>query len=374
MDKFDNQFTIQFHNILCSEKPDFLGKYLSLPILTRLKGVGLLCGTDWINFFKNNFFYSRFDHSIGVALIIWNFTHDKAQTIAGLLHDVSTPAFSHVVDFRKGDALTQTATEKDNRRIISSSPELLKCLYQDGLTLDQVDDYHKYSIADNDVPRLSADRLEYMFPSGAALAGNWSLEKSFTLAEIEEIYKDICICTNEDGNLELGFNTLQIAKDYTNRVIDISFFLQQCEDKMALQFAAEVLNMAVELDILKESDFYNLSEQQIIENLDLVVKTLPLVKVQEAKTKETTIEKLCIYYRTFKNFKTIIRSNEPLDDYYCVNLDVKKRYINPLVITKDKDTQKVFAKRITEVLPEAKKLIEYFLSYKDAEYACVKLI
>ena len=91
----NNSFVQAFHKILSKEFPQFLKKYLNIPILSRLKGVGLLCGTDWTPFFKNNFFYSRFDHSVGVALIIWHFTKDKAQTIAGLLHDVSTPAFSH---------------------------------------------------------------------------------------------------------------------------------------------------------------------------------------------------------------------------------------------------------------------------------------
>ena len=54
--------------------------------------------------------YSRYDHSIGVALIIWHFTHDRKQAIAGLLHDVASPVFAHVVDFMHGDYLTQEST------------------------------------------------------------------------------------------------------------------------------------------------------------------------------------------------------------------------------------------------------------------------
>ncbi len=92
-----------YHAILCPPEdfPEFLRPYLELPLLTRLKGIGLLCGTDWTRLYRNRFYYSRFDHSVGVALIIWHFTHDKAQTLAGHLHDVSTPVFSLVSDFRK---------------------------------------------------------------------------------------------------------------------------------------------------------------------------------------------------------------------------------------------------------------------------------
>ena len=140
-----SEYSIQkYHQILSPDWPDFLQKYLELPLLKRLEGVGLLCGTDWTKLYKNRFYYSRLDHSVGVALIIWHFTQDKAQTIAGLLHDVSTPVFSHVSDFRKGDALTQTATESDNARLLRSNEALLSLLKKDGLSIDQVEDYHKY--------------------------------------------------------------------------------------------------------------------------------------------------------------------------------------------------------------------------------------
>lgn len=63
-----------YYEILSKDFPAFLHPYLELPLLRRLEGVGLLCGTDWTSLYNNRFFYSRLDHSIGVALIIWNFT------------------------------------------------------------------------------------------------------------------------------------------------------------------------------------------------------------------------------------------------------------------------------------------------------------
>ena len=72
-----------YHNILCppSEKPDFLQKYLELSVLKRLEGISLLCGTDWTKLYNNRMRYSRLDHSIGVALIVWHFTKDKARQL-----------------------------------------------------------------------------------------------------------------------------------------------------------------------------------------------------------------------------------------------------------------------------------------------------
>ncbi|MBP5446532.1 MAG: hypothetical protein J6X95_00290, partial [Treponema sp.] len=114
----------RYQKILCPEFPPFLKKYLDLKILARLKGIGLLCGTDWTPLFHNHFYYSRYDHSLNCALIVWNWTRDKKMTLAALLHDVSTPAFRHVIDFKNGDALTQQSTEDKNAAMIRSDPEL----------------------------------------------------------------------------------------------------------------------------------------------------------------------------------------------------------------------------------------------------------
>ena len=97
-------FALKYHKILCNEFPSWLCGYVCLPVLQRLKGIGLLCGTDWTALYRNRFFYSRFDHSVGTALVAWNFSQDKKQTLAALFHDIATGVFSHVNDFRKGDA------------------------------------------------------------------------------------------------------------------------------------------------------------------------------------------------------------------------------------------------------------------------------
>ena len=117
-----------YHKILSPDFPSFLTPYINLPIMQRLSGIGLLCGSDFTSLFQNRFFYTRLDHSIGVALIIWHFTKNKAQTLSGLFHDISTPIFSHVSDFRKGDALTQTITEISTSAFIRKDEELLALL------------------------------------------------------------------------------------------------------------------------------------------------------------------------------------------------------------------------------------------------------
>ena len=336
-----------YHKILSPEYPGFLDKYIELPLLQRLQGVGLLCGTDWTSLYKNRFYYSRLDHSIGVALIIWHFTKDKAQTIAGLLHDVSTPVFSHVSDFRKGDALTQTATEEDNEGILQKDADLAKLLKDDGLTIEQVEDYHKYPVADNEIPQLSADRLEYMFPSGMALCGCWTME------EIERCYKDLEILKNEDGKDELGFKTLEIAELYCERFCKIGHILQLNENKLTLQLLGEIMNRAVQLQILCEDDFMTLSEKEIICKLEKTFAFAPEFAQLES------------LYKTFRTMTKIEHTASPLpkSQFYSVSLNVKQRYINPLI----------GINRLSAVSAKSHRIIQDFLAYKDADFGCVKL-
>lgn len=343
----------EYFNILCpkSEYPEFIDKYIELPILQRLKKIGLLCGTDWTKLYNNRFFYSRLEHSIGVALITWHFTKNKAQTLAALLHDVSTPVFSHVSDFRKGDALTQTSTEEQNSLMLLQNNELISLLQSDKINIEEIKDYHIYPIADNQIPCLSADRLEYMFPSGAVLDGSW------TLQEIKECYNDIIILKNEDNIEELGFKTMSIALNYCKHFCLIGHILQLNENKLTLNLLGTIMNLCIKENVLKEEDFMTLGEEEIINILE---NKLP--------TKLTNDSKLYSLYKTFRNMKKIKHTNKAIKNYYCVNLNVKQRYINPLVLN---DNQTF---RIYDCNKEAKRLIDDFLAYNDTPFGCVKLL
>jgi len=348
----------EYYKILCPEFPNFLKKYIELPIMQRLSGIGLLCGTDWTSLYKNRFFYSRLDHSVGVALIIWNFTKDKTQTIAGLLHDVSTTVFSHVSDFRKGDALTQTSTEEPTTKMILSDSALCKLLESDGIEPKDVVDYHIYPIADNEIPSLSADRLEYMYPSGLALDGSWTFE------EIAKTYNDLTILKNEENKEELGFKTIEMAELYCKKFCMIGHILQLNENKLSLQLLSQIMSNAVELNVLQEEDFMTLSESKIIEKIESFISK---------KTLSVEEQKFATMYNTFRKMTKVEHTSQklPEDKYFCVSLKVKQRYINPLVKVGANSQQ---AKRLSEVSDFANKLIKDFLEYEDTKFGCVRLI
>lgn len=157
----DKVETKEYFKVLEPDFPEWLNDYIMTPAMQKQAKISVSCGVVYSDLFPTVRFYSSLDHSIAVALIIWHFTHDKKQALAGLFHDIATPAFKHCVDFLNGDYYKQESTEELTTRTIAKSKEIMQLLKRDGISLDDVNDYHKYPIADNDTPMLSADRLEY---------------------------------------------------------------------------------------------------------------------------------------------------------------------------------------------------------------------
>ena len=161
-----NEEIQEYLKILSPNFPEWLLEYIYTPEMLRLDKIGMSCGTFYTKVYNDKYFYSTLTHSVAVALIIWNFTHDRKQTIAGLFHDIATPTFKHCIDFMNGDSEHQESTEERTEQIIRNSKEIMKLLKRDNIKIDEVADYHIYPIADNDTPMLSADRFEYTLSGG----------------------------------------------------------------------------------------------------------------------------------------------------------------------------------------------------------------
>lgn len=183
--------------------PKRLEKYLLTPCLLRLKSISYFCGMDYASKDIYNFTekISRYDHSLFVALITWKLTSNIEATLAGLFHDVSTPCFSHVIDYMNKDYEKQESTEEKTEEILKNDLYLLKCLETDGILVDNIINFKKYSIVDLDRPMLCADRLD-----GVILTGlGWI--KNITIKDVKQIISDLIIYTNENNQKEIGLKT-----------------------------------------------------------------------------------------------------------------------------------------------------------------------
>lgn len=240
------------------EIPEFLLEFIEIEEMQRLKDIGMNCGVEYTSFplFQNCRYYSRYDHSVGVALIVWHFTGDMKQTIAGLLHDIATPVFAHTIDFLNNDHLLQQSTENETENMIRQSFQLKKLLDKYHLSYDDVSDYHRYPLADNEMPQLSADRLEYSL-------GNMYNYEFVSLEEIKHYYDHIYV---NDAKDELVFNDLLSAADFTRHVFENSYVYISDEDRWAMETLAQILKAALQEGIIKKADLYT-TEKKIIAQL-----------------------------------------------------------------------------------------------------------
>ena len=87
--------------------------------LQRLKGISQFGIPDEFYYLKN---FSRYEHSIGVMILLKQLGASEKEQIAGLLHDVSHTAFSHVIDWVVGEGLTEDFQDNQHKNFIKSSP------------------------------------------------------------------------------------------------------------------------------------------------------------------------------------------------------------------------------------------------------------
>ena len=328
--------TKEYFTILEPEFPEWLIEYINTKEMLKQQYISITCGTIYSDLFESSYFFSSLDHSIAVALIIWHFTHDKKQTLSGLFHDIATPVFKHCVDFFNGDYMTQESTEDLTTKIISDSNEIMSLLKRDNILLEEVDDYHKYPIADNDTPKLSSDRLEYSL-SNALLTYNL-----LELGDIEEIYNDIEIQKDEDGIDELSFKTKKIARRFVKVTSRLSVIYREDRTRYSMQFLADIIKKLIVEGSISKEDLYCLKESEIIRI------------IENSKYKNV--------YKIWEKTKKVKLSNlEPKDVYY-VKHSAKVRYINPLVN----------GQRISDVCKIAKKMIDKNLEYDMSKYIYIE--
>ena len=341
MFKGSNPILNEYFGILADEIPEFLYDYIDTKEMQRLHDIGQSCGTDYSKMFNHEFYHTVLDHSIGVALIVWNFTKDKKQTIAGLFHDIATPVFKHAIDFMNGDYETQESTEELTTKIISDSKEIMSLLKRDGINLKEIDDYHIYPIADNDSPRLAADRLEYTLTNG--LGGTTKL---WNIEDVREIYKNLEIQKNEDGIEELGFKDLKVAEKFVHTMSQLSSMYIDSKTKFSMQFLADIMKKMSSQNLITANELYTLKEKDVIERIE-----------------ECSYDNISKCFEIWRNSKTINESDEEIEDKYLVSVKAKIRYSIPLVNVNNEYI------RIDKISETAKEDIERAKNYKTKKYA-----
>ena len=281
--------------------PSFIEEGMRSPAMRRIAGIDMNCGMCYTSFplFVRGEPYSRAQHSRNVSLLVYRFTGDERQALAGLFHDIATPVFSHVVDFLNGDYLTQESTEELTAELIRRDTVIQRLLESMEITLNEVSDYHRYPVADNDMPRLSCDRLEYTL-------GNAVNYRFITPDKSREFISDIKVMKNEDGETELGFLHAETAVDFARTALKCGKVYSGAEDRYGMEILARLLKDAIKDGVLKENDLY-LDEAAVISRL------------LDSSYRDRWI--------AFTALHAVVECSP--DEGICI--DAKRRYVDPLI-------------------------------------------
>lgn len=294
---------IQEYINLLGPIPKFLEKYLSLRILTRLKKVGYFCGMDYASpdIYLFEYKISRFEHSLTTALITWKFTKSKRQTLAALFHDVSTPCFSHVIDYMNKDYENQESTEEKTESILRNCKRLKALLKEDNLNLEDVLDFKNYTIVDNHRPKLCADRIDGIILTSLG----WT--KTLKMSEALNIFSGLKVMINEDNEKEIGVTSPELANRLCDLNREIDIVCHSNEDNYMMELLAEITKYAIDKGYITYDNLYEYNEEKLMKLL--------------CSSDDTALKIMINLFKTVKIDEISIKELPTL----------KRRYINPLV-------------------------------------------
>lgn len=136
---------------------------IACPTYQRLKGIKQAGPSAFAFPFKT---VTRFEHSLGVYLLLRKLGADLREQVAGLLHDISHTAFSHAVDF------VYSSEEQNHHEQLKHAflerPDVVAALRPLGFAPADFFDDSIYPLLERPLPWLCADRLDYFCRDGVA--------------------------------------------------------------------------------------------------------------------------------------------------------------------------------------------------------------
>lgn len=198
---------------------------------------------------------SRLDHSIGVMLFIRKFGGSLEEQIAGLLHDVSHTAFSHVVDYAL-DFEEEDYHEQIFEDFVKTStiPAILE---KYGYSFEGIfEDISKWKILEQEAPELCADRIDYTLQ-------DLYRHGKISLAEVEGFLQALVMV---NGRLYLAniSSAEWFVKQYYSEVID---YFYDTLNVYSYEILAEAMRIAFQQESITTADL-RLTDAELLAKLN----------------------------------------------------------------------------------------------------------
>lgn len=227
---------------------------LASPAMERLKSINQY---GIVAVVKPEQMYTRYVHSLGVFYILRTFGGSLEEQVAGLLHDISHTAFSHVADFIHGTHLQKYSYQDEIFAWYLEKTGLLAILQKHGL--ERIAQYGKgveYPILKCDLPGLCADRIEYNLYGGY-------LEGWITQEQMRELVAHLHY---QDG--QWFFDDVASAKKYAKISVDLSVQnWSSAENAYLSTRAAQLLKQGFDKGIITKDDFHFSHDAAVLKKL-----------------------------------------------------------------------------------------------------------
>ncbi|HEV3122230.1 MAG TPA: HD domain-containing protein [Isosphaeraceae bacterium] len=156
------RWTDRVYGDVTIDQPGLL-ELIACATFQRLKGIHQAGPSAYAFPFKT---VSRYEHSVGVCLLLRRLGADLREQVAGLLHDLSHTAFSHAVDF------VFASDEQDHHESLKpqflNRPDIASALGKLDMRPEEFFDDSIFRVLERPLPWLCADRLDYFLRDSLA--------------------------------------------------------------------------------------------------------------------------------------------------------------------------------------------------------------
>jgi len=203
---------------------------------------------------KKNF--NRYEHSVGVMLLLRILGASVQEQVAGLLHDVSHSSFSHVVDWVFGEGVNGKENFQDNfHDEYIKKTTIPKILKKHGLSIADVVNNPSHTLLESDLPDICADRVDYTLRETSTDKSGINIQK---IIDSLKAFDNRIIFTSPEEAKTFAIQYLYLQKTNWGSL----------EARMDFALLGDALKSALNLEIIHKDDLWEKDEEELLEILE----------------------------------------------------------------------------------------------------------
>ena len=232
---------------------------------------------------------NRYDHCVGVMLLLRKLGATVEEQVAGLLHDVPHTAFSHVIDYVFTDNNNEHSFHENYFEKMVMESEIPGILKKYGVDVHRVINESLFSLLERGLPDLCADRLDYSFRDFMA----------FNNGDDGRCARFVSHLIVHNG--EIIFDDMDVALEYAKHYLWMDKSQWSTYSSVAAyQFLGECIKRALEIKVLTFDDLF-LTDDVVLaklrESTDEVIQDnlaylVPTLKVEVVSAEEADISSM----------------------------------------------------------------------------------